>query len=81
MMSVGAYFKGAMWKQWCCILLFSCAFVSVAQTWSLAWSDEFNGTEIDGSKWDYDIGTGAAQGLWGWGNGELQYYTDDEDNA
>ena len=80
-MAVGVYLKGAMWKHSCCLLLFSCAFVSVAQTWSLAWSDEFNGTEIDGSKWDYDIGTGAAQGLWGWGNGELQYYTDDDDNA
>ena len=53
----------------------------MAQTWTLAWSDEFNGTEIDGSKWDFDIGTGAAQGLWGWGNGELQHYTDDDDNA
>ena len=52
-----------------------------AQSWSLSWSDEFNGTSIDGSKWGYDIGTGAAQGLWGWGNGELQYYTDDLDNA
>ena len=47
-----------------------------AQTWSLSWSDEFNGSTIDNSKWDYDLGTGAAQGLWGWGNGELQYYTD-----
>lgn len=52
-----------------------------AQTWTLSWSDEFNGSSIDNSKWGYDIGTGAAQGLWGWGNGELQYYTDDLDNA
>ena len=52
-----------------------------AQTWTLSWSDEFNGTAIDNTKWGYDIGTGAAQGLWGWGNGELQYYTDDTDNA
>ena len=52
-----------------------------AQTWTLSWSDEFNGTAIDNNKWGYDIGTGAAQGLWGWGNGELQYYTDDNDNA
>ena len=52
-----------------------------AQTWTLSWSDEFNGTAIDNTKWGYDIGTGAAQGLWGWGNGELQYYTDEVDNA
>ena len=38
-----------------------------AQTWTLSWSDEFNGSSIDNSKWGYDIGTGAAQGLWGWG--------------
>lgn len=52
-----------------------------AQTWNLVWNDEFNGAAIDNTKWGYDIGTGAAQGLWGWGNGELQYYTDDADNA
>lgn len=51
------------------------------QTWQLSWSDEFSGAAIDNSKWGYDIGTGAAQGLWGWGNGELQYYTDHTDNA
>ena len=54
---------------------------SFAQTWNLSWSDEFDGTAIDPSKWGYDMGTGAAQGLWGWGNGELQYYTDNLDNA
>lgn len=37
----------------------------------LAWSDEFNeGTMPDTSKWTYDIGN------WGWGNGELQYFTE-----
>lgn len=62
-------------------LALSLTSVSFAQTWNLSWSDEFNGTSIDPNKWGYDIGTGAAQGLWGWGNGELQYYTDDTDNA
>jgi beta-glucanase (GH16 family) len=37
--------------------------------WQIAWSDEFDGSEIDTSKWTYDIGD------WGWGNNELQYYT------
>lgn len=37
----------------------------------LVWSDEFEGTGLpDSSKWTYDIGN------WGWGNGELQYYTE-----
>jgi len=39
--------------------------------YSLAWSDEFNGTEINLDDWVYDIGTGSN----GWGNNELQYYT------
>ncbi len=37
--------------------------------WGLIWSDEFEGSEVDTTKWTYDIGN------WGWGNSELQYYT------
>lgn len=40
------------------------------------WADEFdNGTTPDPSKWSYDIGGG------GWGNNELQYYTNNASNA
>jgi beta-glucanase (GH16 family) len=51
-----------------------------AAEWKLVWSDEFNGREIDRTKWDYDIGNGFwnyDEHLWipGWGNAELQYYT------
>ncbi len=45
----------------------------------LVWSDEFDGTSIDRTKWDFQIGTGSQYGLSGWGNEERQYYT--EDNA
>ena len=38
--------------------------------WKEIWSDEFDGSTLDLSKWTYDIGD------WGWGNHELQYYTD-----
>ena len=45
---------------------------------ALVWSEEFN---VDGApnpaKWGYDIGTGGG----GWGNNELQYYTNRPDNA
>jgi beta-glucanase (GH16 family) len=45
---------------------------------SLVWSDEFN---VDGlpnpAKWGYDLGTGSG----GWGNNEVQYYTNRSDNA
>lgn len=39
------------------------------------WSDEFNGTALDQTKWSYEIGNS------GWGNNEFQYYTDRTDNA
>ena len=50
--------------------------VTVTYIPSLVWSEEFN---IDGvpdpAKWGYDIGGG------GWGNNELEYYTNRTDNA
>jgi len=38
--------------------------------WYLAWSEEFDGTSVDTSRWSFDIGNGVG----GWGNQELQYY-------
>ena len=49
-----------------------------AQTWTLIWSDEFNGAEgspVDGAKWAFEIGGN------GWGNNELEYYTSSTRNA
>lgn len=37
---------------------------------TLVWNDEFEGSSLS-SDWTFDIGTGS----WGWGNNELQYYT------
>jgi beta-glucanase (GH16 family) len=47
--------------------------------WKLTWSDEFNGPAgaIDGSKWGFDVGTGTN----GWGNNELEYYTNRTSNV
>ena len=45
-----------------------------AQNWQLIWEDEFNGNALDSSKWIHDIGTGSQYGMWGWGNGESQFY-------
>ncbi|WP_216679647.1 glycoside hydrolase family 16 protein [Hymenobacter siberiensis] len=41
----------------------------------LIWSDEFTGGALDQSKWAYELGGG------GWGNNELQTYTNSADNV
>ena len=40
-----------------------------AHCWNLVFEEEFNGTSLDLNTWEYQIGAG------GWGNAELQYYT------
>ena len=43
--------------------------------WTLVWRDEFDATEIDLSKWAFEVnGQGG-------GNNELQYYTERSENA
>ena len=54
--------------------------------WTLVWADEFDGTQVDRKKWDFDLGNGFydyKNNAWvpGWGNEELQYYTDTPVNA
>ncbi|MFY9242398.1 MAG: glycoside hydrolase family 16 protein [Polaribacter sp.] len=48
----------------------------------LIWEDNF---EVDGAPlspyWVYELGDGTAQGIPGWGNNELQYYTDRSENV
>lgn len=51
------------------------AVFSVPDGYKLVWSDEFNGDSIDYSKWGYDLGGS------GWGNNELEYYTDRRENS
>ena len=53
------------------------ALVSVERNWGeylLVWSDEFDGSALDETVWNYNIGGG------GWGNNELQYYTNRQEN-
>jgi beta-glucanase (GH16 family) len=48
------------------------------KNWELVWSDEFEGTagaSPDATKWTFDIGAG------GWGNQELQFYTNRPSNV
>jgi len=43
--------------------------------WKLIWSDEFNGSSIDLTKWEHEVNA------WGGGNNELQYYTARPENS
>jgi len=67
------------------ILVFSCSdtdypAVDSKVSWDMVWSDEFDGDSLqqpDTTIWTFDIGRGNN----GWGNGELQYYTDRTENV
>jgi beta-glucanase (GH16 family) len=48
---------------------------SQAQCWNLVWEDEFNGTALNASNWTHETGAG------GWGNNELQNYTNSTANV
>ena len=43
--------------------------------YDLVWQDEFEGATIDPNNWTHEIGAG------GWGNQELQYYTERAENS
>ena len=60
-----------------CIWIFPNLHVhSQPNNFRLVWNDEFETDSIpDASKWGYDLGGG------GWGNQELQYYTNRPENA
>jgi beta-glucanase (GH16 family) len=47
---------------------------------SLVWSDEFDGSDINTANWTFELGDGCPD-ICGWGNNELQHYTDAADNA
>lgn len=50
--------------------------ITSTSQWNIVWSDEFNGTSIDASKWTFESGNNN-----GWGNNELEYYTSSSQNA
>ena len=50
--------------------------INVNHVLAVVWSDEFNTDGLpDSAKWGYDLGAG------GWGNNELEYYTNRAENA
>jgi beta-glucanase (GH16 family) len=58
------------------LLLLSAPTPSVQQCPTLLWSDEFDGTALDETKWTPQVGDGCDLGadLCGWGNAEGEYY-------
>ena len=47
--------------------------------YNLVWADEFDGTELSTESYNFEIGDGCPN-LCGWGNNELEYYTDAAEN-
>lgn len=56
---------------------------SAIEGMNLIWQDEFNGTTLDNSKWNYETGyyLNDDPNTWGWGNSELQHYTNSAQNV
>ena len=49
--------------------------ISTPAGWELVWNDEFNGPEIDLTKWEHEVSASGG------GNNELQYYTARSQNS
>ncbi|MDB6066495.1 MAG: hypothetical protein JWR26_2703 [Pedosphaera sp.] len=50
--------------------------VAPPTAWNIVWSDEFSGTTIKSTNWTFESGNNG-----GWGNNELEYYTNSTQNA
>jgi beta-glucanase (GH16 family) len=60
------------------------ASVGAPSDWKLIWSDEFNskaGMAPNSSVWGQEVGDGTVNGIPGWGNSELEYYTGGTQNV
>ncbi|MBQ4822343.1 glycoside hydrolase family 16 protein [Aquimarina sp. MMG016] len=68
-----------------CLFIMSCTTdenQTVVTFTNLVAEDNFDvDGQINTSFWNFDIGDGSEQGLPGWGNNELQFYTDRSENV
>ncbi len=56
---------------------------STTGAWTLAWSDEFDGSvgsPVNSANWSHDLGDGCQAGICGWGNEEKELYTNASEN-
>lgn len=59
------------------VLGFAQAIETPPDGYVLRWSDEFDGDKLNDKNWTYETGNGN----WGFGNGELEYYTNRTENV
>ena len=50
--------------------------ITINSKLKMAWNDEFTDSSLNLDKWDFQIGNGVN----GWGNNELQFYTSNQNN-
>ena len=58
--------------------------IGTPSDWKLVWADEFNnkaGTAPNPNVWGQEVGDGTVNGIPGWGNSELEYYTGGTNNV
>lgn len=77
--------KSIVFLSFILVILSACSSTEQPQTktqnespkeWDLVWADEFDTAGLpDSTKWSYDVGTGCPD-ICGWGNNELEYYTE-----
>jgi beta-glucanase (GH16 family) len=58
-------------------ILVACHALTAIHAARILWQDDFTDATLSTNAWSYDVGNGA----WGWGNGELQTYTEDTANV
>jgi len=56
-------------------LLAAAPMVFAGGGYELVWEDEFDDIFVNPANWEFMIGDGSQFGIPGWGNNELQYYT------
>jgi beta-glucanase (GH16 family) len=49
--------------------------------WTTLFADHFEGSGVNTAKWGFQLGDGCDVGICGWGNQELQFYTNRSANA
>ncbi|SFM63768.1 Por secretion system C-terminal sorting domain-containing protein [Chitinophaga sp. YR627] len=63
------------------VLCLSLLPVSTFAQRTLVWEESFTSSTLNAQTWTYETGDGCAKGNCGWGNAELEYYTNRTENV